>query len=449
MITARAAALKVLTGFEEYLRGNNQGFDLRQTGDRLLPTIFDRDKALFKTLVRGVLRWMRRLDAIISEFSRYGIVNIQSQALSILRIGLYELIYLSKIPDYASVDEAVNLVQGTKTKGFVNAVLREIVRNKDRIPLIPTVKNTQECIEFSLSYPKWLAQMLLERFGKEIALKAAQSLNEDEPLTIRVNRMKTSTEELARLLTSEETRPRQSEYCKDSLIIDGRLDFSKLDLYEKGYFYVQNASSQIVSHLLEPKDGDHILDACSAPGGKCTHISELTSGNTRIFALDNKARKLDLISENAKRLGLSNITTVMADASKPLPSEIPTSFDKILADLPCSALGTIRKNPEIKRTRSKSDIDRLSSAQLQILGNLKKYLKESGTLLYSVCTFSEEETNQLALKFLKSSPEFRIDPIREIPGTKISDFITKEGFLAIPPLINELESFFIARFKKT
>jgi len=450
-LTSRESALKALNHFESVLQGKSKGEEFISKLDHYISDLSSLDRKHYTMLVQGVLRWKNRIDSIIGEFSHHKLSKIDRTSLNALRIGILELTYLSKIPPYAAVNEAVNLAgsKNQKAKAFVNGVLRQIIREKERIPLIPKVKDTMDCIENSLSYPSWFAELLLDNFGKEQALKGAMSLNEEEPLTLRVNRLKTTKKELLDSLRSKADL-KESDWVETAICVpNGISNIVQLEEYKNGHFYIQNGSSQIVAKLLDSRKGDKILDVCSAPGGKSTHLAELTGDTARIYAMDLNEKKLGLIMENCARLGIKNIFTVKGDAVKPLPSNLPKEFDKIFVDPPCSALGTIRKNPEAKWLKNPSDIQRLKGLQSRILNNACKYLKTGGVLLYSVCTFTKEETFEAAEKFLLNNNNFSIDPIKQVEGIKIDQFITKEGFLFIPPFFRDLEPFFAARFYKT
>ena len=447
-LKARQAALEYLNLFEELLLGKKSISPGRLS--RIEGNVEPKDLALFKKITKGILRWKNRLDSIIREFSDRPARKIDATMLNCLRIGLYEMFYLTKIPSYACVNEAVELAssRGSKGKGFVNAILRESIRKKDRIPLVPGFRTTEECINLFFSYPEWLSSYMVDLFGKEKALAAAQSLNEEEPQGVRVNRLRTDGDWIKPVLGDDSKDFSPSEYVDGAFIYSGGSNLTSGKAFQDGLFYIQNPSSQIISTLLHPRTNEAILDACAGPGGKATHICELASDNLSLYAMDISEDKLRLIRENASRLGLKSIKTVRGDASKKLPDDIPQTFDRIVADLPCSALGTIRKEPEIKWLKTIKDIKRLASYQLGILNNLVSYLKPAGSILYSVCTFSREETFEVAKKFLEANPDFEVEPFESVPGTKISDFITNEGFLFIPPTIRELEAFFAAAFRK-
>ena len=449
-LKAREAVLKILDIFEDDQRNKHTSQGLKFKAENFLREIDPKDKPLFTMLYKGIFRWMGRIDSIIAEFSNYRLAHLHPTILNCLRIGLYEILFLSKIPNHASVNEAVNLVEskGVRSKALVNGILREVIRSKDRIDSIPKIKNTKERICHFQSYPYWLADIFLNQYGEEDALKIAESLNEEEPLTLRINQIKSDIEAVKKDLSKQTEDFSESKFCKNALVVDGRIKLPELESYQHGSFYIQNCSSQIASTILDPQCGETILDCCAGPGGKTTHILEMTKNRAALYSMDLSHGKLRVIADNAKILGVSNLKTILGDASKPLPKDLPDKFDRILVDPPCSALGTIRKNPEIKWLKTPSDPQRLAELQLAILKNVKDKLRKGGILLYSVCTFTKEETKQVAEKFLKACPDYKLDKITLKARSPFSKFITPEGYLSIPPLHRELEAFFIAKFKK-
>lgn len=448
-LTARQGSLQILNLFEKEKVKKHPQETLRSASDEVYARIAQKDRPLFTAIHKGIFRQKEKIDSVIAEFSKYKLQKLEPEVLNILRIGVFEIMFMTRIPEYASVNETVNLASGkdSKAKPFINAVLREILRQRGRIPLIPHITNTLECLRYSLSYPEWLSKMFLKRFGKEKAVMYATSLNEEEPQEIRANILKTDADGLIAHLTKEGIKLKRSKYYENSVITEDKRNIFDTEPFKKGLFYIQNISSQIVTAVLDPKEGESILDACAGPGGKTTHIAEKTSNLANIYAMDVSRSKLDLIKENVHRLDANKIHYILGDASEKLPKNSPSEYDRILADAPCTALGAIRKNPEIKWLRKESDPARLSKLQLKILKNMKNYLKLNGAMVYSVCTFTEEETTDVVDKFLNENHDFSLEPITKEELPDLEDFI-ENGCLSIMPVNNELEPFFVARFKR-
>ncbi len=446
-LNARKAAMKILQRFEE-------GKELSNYTNNLISKLPQKEKAHFTALTKGIFRWKNRIDGIIDEFSPNGVGKINTVSLNCIRIALYEFLRLSNIPHYASINEAVNLAGSKKSKSFVNWILREMQRNRDRIPLMPAVKDTKDVIEKSLSFPEWLAQTFINSYGKEKALKYCESLNEEEPLTLRVNALKSSTSDVSNKLKELNIKSSPSKFISNALVIKEGLSAGNFELLKTGMCYVQNTSSQITAMLLQSDKEISILDCCAGPGGKATHLAQLYANRLNLHVSDISQDKINIIKNNFDTLGLSHPCYLVHDALKPYPKEFiaNNSMDTILADLPCSALGAIRKNPEIKWSKKQKDIKRLSQLQIKILCNVISYLKPGGTLLYSVCTFTEEETSIVASALTKKAKEMSVNPIDRDEtgniGSHLEKFITEEGYIQIMPVERELEPFFIARFKK-
>ena len=447
----KQSALHILNAFERDSRSNRGYKTFYSEYRKLFDKTFPNQRGRLADLLSGIFRNKGKLDAVAAEFSHFELERVSPLALNALRIGLYEMMFRHEIPHQMVVNNAVGLAAraGVKTKAFVNGTLREIARNRTKIPLIPNIKNTMDAITHSLSYPEWIARMLLNNFGKEKALKVAHGLNQNEPLTARLNTIKADMLLLESSLKNEGFDLKESSFFKGSMLIEGNGELTKTQAHGRGLFYIQNTSSQIVSPLLNVKPGETVLDACAGPGGKATHLCQIARNEIEMFACDISKDKLKLIEENSRRLGTNCLKTFLADAGKILPKTMPRQYDRILADAPCSALGTIRKNPDVKWTKSLKDVSRLSKMQIRILENLFKYLKKGGTLLYSVCTFTEEETKEVCKNALVKHKDIGIDPIKKEEVPFIPHYVTKEGYLFIEPLEPELESFFVCRFVKS
>lgn len=369
--------------------------------ERHLPSLDERDRGLCTELVYGVLRWQIRLDWIIDGFSKIKSGKLEHTVLNALRLGAYQLLFLSKIPPSAAINSSVDLIkrEGQKKAGFVNAVLRNIDRQRGSIKY-PSEKDAARHISVFYSHPEWLVKRWIERYGVEETGRICKADQQVPPVVLRVNTLLTTREKLINELGHEGYEAAPARYSPDGVVLVSRGRLNPDD----PRFYIQDEASQLVSLLLSPKPGERVLDACSAPGGKTTHLAQLMKNKGEIYALDRYQARLRTVRKTASRLGIDIIKTIAADAAEPLPFD--TQFDAILIDAPCSGLGVLRRSPDIKLHRKESDIAELSKLQKRILANVSGYLKPGGRLVYSTCTLEPEETDEVVSEFLRENPRF-------------------------------------------
>ena len=445
--TPRAICLDILNRVEEA--------DLHP--DRLLTDSFKRyryftslDRGFLTELTYGVIRWREKLDWIIRRFSKIPFERIELETLNILRLGLYQILFLSRTPSSAAVNESVELskrIRGKGGAGFVNAVLRSCIRQKDEI-LYPNIGEDPALhISVVQSHPLWLVQRWVKEMGVEETTNICIFNNQISPLMLRTNTLKISREDLIRKLEEKELKPLSAAFSEEGILLQDPPPTSGLPFMKEGLYIIQDEASQLVTSILDPKPGERILDACAAPGGKTTHMAQKMEDRGEIYALDLSKGKLDLIEEMCQRLGIKIVKTTKGDAVKSLPIPQGVKFDRILADVPCSGFGTLRKNPDLKWRRGEKDIKRLSGLQFSILSNLSTYVKEGGVLTYSTCTVFEEENEDVVEKFLEGHPEFKIDRIDEVLPEKWRPLIQNGYFKTFPPK-NEMDGFFVARLRK-
>lgn len=418
-MTARQLAVRVL--YEIDKNGAYTGIELKKqlSSSELSPV----DKAFATELVYGVVKNRTRIDYIISKYSKQKLKKISEWILNILRIGVYQLIFLDKVPQSAAVNESVKLAKRyghAASSGFVNGILRNISRNGD-----VDYPSGREYFEVYYSHPKWLVDMLFEQYG-DGAKTIIENNNAVPNTTIRVNTLKTTPQELTNSLEGKNiTVTKTAE--DNMLIISGYGDISNLEEYKNGLFTPQGISSYIAVKTLEPKENEVVLDLCSAPGGKTTAMAELSSDKAKIFAFDLYDHKKTLIENNCKRLGIKNVEVDVADATQ-IMADFVGKADKVLADVPCSGLGIIRKKPDIKWNKDTTDFDEIIKIQKQILNNASKYLKIGGTLVYSTCTLNKAENEDVVNDFVTNNG-FRIDymetflPDREYDGFYVCKMI--------------------------
>ncbi len=426
--------------------------------DRLLTDSFKRyrhltslDRSFLTELTYGVIRWEGKLDWVIQQFSKMPFEKIELETLNVLRLGLYQLLFLSRTPSSAAVNESVELakrIRGKGGAGFVNAILRSAIRQKDEIHYPDISKNPALHISVVQSHPIWLVQRWIKEMGIEETLKICLFNNQISPLTLRTNTLKMNRKDLFEKLGQKELKPFPTTYSEEGIVLKDPPPTSELPFFKEGLYIIQDESSQLVAFLMDPKPGEQILDACAAPGGKTTHMAQMMGNQGKIYALDISGEKFVLIEEMSRRLGIKIVETIKGNAAKQLSIPQGLKFDRILADVPCSGFGTLRRNPDLKWRREEGDIKRLSELQLSILTNLAFYVKEGGILVYSTCTVFHEENEDVVEKFLGEHPEFQLDRLDKFLPGKFHILIQKGYFKTFPPR-NEMDGFFAARLIKT
>lgn len=385
----RYIALKILLGVFE--NGKYSNLEINKYLSELKN---ENEKALVTFLVYGVIQNRIRIDFIIKTYTANK--KIDTDILNILRLGVYQTVFTDKIPDYAIVNESLKLVQKCKknsAKGFVNAVLRGIIRNDKEIKY-----PEKDFLSIYYSCPKDICDMLITDFGK-YGEKMITHINDTPPFTARINTLKISDEEFKNI-SGENVKNGVVHFSK------GR-NVAKDDLYLKGYYYPQDIHSMLPSVWLNPQPGETVFDMCAAPGGKTTHIAQLMQNCGTVYAFDIYAKKIELIKQTAERLGIDIIKPIKADATE-FNAELAEKADKVLADVPCSGFGILRRKPEIKYMHNTQDSEKLSILQYKILENSAKYLKKGGTLVYSTCTVSKIENEYNVEKFIRNHKNFSL-----------------------------------------
>lgn len=356
------------------------------------------DRALFTNLVYGVTDKKLTLDYYINSFSKIKLKKISKYIILILRMGIYQIIFMDKIPESAAVNESVKLAKRYghgASAGFVNGVLRSILRRDIEYP-----KKQDEFLSVKYSFPLWLCRHWISEFGFEFTKNMMQAFEKNKKITLRANTLKITAEELFKALKREGIN---SKICNGSVIADG-FDIEKSALYQNGYFTPQDTAAMQASLILNPQSGENVIDMCAAPGGKTTHIGELMKNNGTIIAFDKFEHKIELIRKNAKRLGIDIIKAEVRDSSEFCP-EFKNTADRVLCDVPCSGLGIIGRKPEIKWKREESSD--LNLIQSKILENGAKYLKPGGVIIYSTCTVEQSENNEITESFLNKNKDFK------------------------------------------
>ncbi len=383
-------------------------------------------------LVYGVVTWKLSLEYIIQKYSKIKIKKMSDWVKNILYLGGYQIIFLDKVPKSAAVNECVNLCKkyNFKSVGLVNAILRKI--DKNDYEEIDHITNIITRISLKYSMPEWIVRKFYEEYGEEQTVNICQNLNLRPNIAVRVNRMKNKIE------------IGEKGILDDFRIITGTKNITKTKEYIEGYITIQDEAAGLSSFILDPKEGENVLDACSAPGGKTTYLAEIMNNKGCIIAWDIYEERLKQVNQNAKRLGIDIIQTEVNDATK-LKEEYINKFDKILLDVPCLGLGVIRRKPDIKWNRQESNIEEISNIQFNILKICSKYLKDDGVLVYSTCSMLKEENEKIIEKFINEEDFETINVDQKIP----SEFskITTNNMVQFLPSKNH-DGFFITKLKR-
>ena len=406
------------------------------------------DRGLYAELVFGVLRRQGTLDHILQQLLEKPMIELDPLALVILRLGLYQLTCLDRIPESAAVNESVNLAKliTPGTSGLINAVLRNYLRRRDTITFPDINTNPAAAIATSHSQPEWLVEQWIEQLGVNEAQQLAEASSQQPPLTLRVNTLRSTRDQLLRDFEAEGVEATPCRFSPDGITILGRHTITTLPGFDAGLFAVQDEASQLAGLLLGAKPEERVWDACCAPGGKCCHIAQQMEDRGELIATDISRSKLTLVQDNVRRLGIGSVSTAVADLHR--PDTFPDGcFDRILLDAPCSGLGVIRRNPEAKWRLFSGDITRLAAVQKTLLKNAAVKLKPGGTLLYSTCSTSEAENEMVVEDFLLHHPDFVLENLNDLfPAW--SDLIAFYGMFRVWPHRHGMDGFFAARIKR-
>lgn len=401
------------------------------------------DKALVTEIVYGTIKHKISIDKTIQLYLKKDLNSVEKHILNILRISFYQLIYLDKIPEYAVVNEAVDLSK--KDLPALSKLVNGVLRNHLRKGLAYNPSNKIDELCYKYSFEPWMVKLFIKQYGDKTAKYILEGLNESPNITVRVNTLKTDFDSAFNKLRDHSYEVEEGEISPDAIrIIKGR-SIELNPLFKEGLITVQDESAMLVAPLLEPKSSDKILDLCAAPGGKITHIAEIVNGEGDLSAFDIHEHKLKLIKQNAERLGISNIKLAKMDASI-LNNDLINSAHKIIIDVPCSGLGIIRKKPEIKWNKNFHEFKPLMDIQKAIISNAIQYLKDDGTLIYSTCTLNKDENEENIKWLLKEFPQMQLEKINIGKADNIINH--REGYVTILP--NKfMDGFFIAKLIKT
>ncbi|WP_338753947.1 16S rRNA (cytosine(967)-C(5))-methyltransferase RsmB [Bacillus sp. FJAT-52991] len=402
-----------------------------------------RDAALLTEITYGTIQRKMTLDFYLAPFLKK---KIEPWVRQLLRMSIYQMVYLDKVPERAVIHEAVEIAKARGHKGIsglVNGVLRSLQR--EGLQDVNQIKDEAERISIATSHPLWLVQRWIDQFGAKKTQEMCE-LNLIAPMqTIRVNRTKADRDEVLHQLQEEGFQVELSPFIPEAIrILKGNI--ARSEVFEKGLATIQDESSMIVAYALDIERDQFILDSCAAPGGKTTHIAEKLQQTGNVTALDLHEHKIKLIKENTERLGLENVEAKALDSRKAGEMFQKESFDRILVDAPCSGLGVLRRKPDIKYAKKEEDLLALQHVQLAILKAVTPLLKQGGVLVYSTCTVDREENEGTVVKFLASNPEFEPAALDHLPPQ--IQALTADHMLQVFPQDFGGDGFFISKFRK-
>ena len=444
MDRARTKALEVLIRWEKRGSPMDPLFDEMAMGD---PLLTDLDKAFAREVVYGVLRWRGRLDWIISAYSHIKPHRMERAVITILRMGAYQILFMDRVPSPAAVDESVKLAKDIKKNNaapFINGILRGIAEKRKEISYPNLQTDPVDHIATLYSHPHWMVRRWVDQWGTEESIALCQANNQIPPLTVRVNTLKGSREEVMDQLRAEKIEAIPTLFSPIGLVIPDPPPLTSWGLLQEGWLQVQDEAAQFVSLLLAPQPGERVLDLCAAPGGKTTHLAQLMEDQGEIVAIDVSQAKLELLQENCRRLGITIVQTQTHDATTPLPFP-RASFDRILADIPCTGLGTLRRNPDGKWRLKEADIPRLQQIQGKILTQSATMVKKEGVLAYSTCTMTPEENEGIIEAFLSEQEEFHLEDVLALLPPGCEGLVDSRGYLRTLPHQHGTDGFFAAR----
>lgn len=367
----------------------------------------DADRGFVTEVIYGVIKNKLALDHIIMQFSSVKLKKMTPWVKNILRMGIYQMYYMDKIPHSAACNESVKLSKKyahAASGRFINGVLRNVSRNIDSITF-PEKENSAHYLSVKYSYPLWMAEMLLKQYGLEKCENFMAESNCSHKVNLRVNSLKTTPLKLIEMLKAEGVIAAPSSISKNCVAVSGKININSLKSYKDGYFSLQNISSYKAIEVLSPKENEFIMDICAAPGGKSCAAAEMMKNKGEILSFDIHEHKTALIENSAKRLGIHIIKSSVHDGCE-FMSQYKNKADKVILDAPCSGLGVIHKKPDIKWSRHEGDINELAEIQAELLNTSSRYLKIGGIILYSTCTILKQENQDITSEFLKSHTNF-------------------------------------------
>jgi len=406
------------------------------------------DGRLLTHLVYGVLRFQGHLDWILAKLYRGDFEKMDEGIKNVLRVGLYQLKFSDRLPAFAVVNEAVKIAKiiHPEKNALVNAILRNYLRRGQKIPFPSLKNNPAEHIAAFHSHALWLVKKWIKIFGLKETMSLCSANNEIPPLTVRVNTLKISRDEFAQKLTDAGVTSTPTKYSPDGIILtDSAGAIQNTNFFSEGFLRIQDEAAQLISYLISPNSADSILDACAGAGGKATHLAAILKNKGRIVAVDRNPEKIAELKKDATRLGINIIETQTLDLSAGLPDSLKEKFDHVLVDAPCSGLGTLRRNPEIKWRTTEKDLRNFAAAQKVILQNASLAVKKGGRLIYCTCSLLPQENENIIDDFLARNKNFSLC---QTPASINPRLLDSRGFYRTCPHRHNMDGFFGAILKR-
>lgn len=451
----RQAALEILYRVEQEGAYANIALNKKLNDSRM----DKKDRGLTTELTYGTLRQQINLDWVLSKFISRSLSSLTPWIRNILRMSLYQIMNMDKIPDSAAVNEGVNLAKKFGHKGtvsFVNGVLRNILRNIENLEYPSMDKGPAEHISIKYSHPLWMVKSWIKDYGIEDTIRICQANNQVPANTIRVNTIRTSKGKLLEQLINQGIDCKEGKWAEEALEISNFSSIQGIEGFAEGLFQVQDESSMLIAHIVNPQENFKVLDTCGAPGGKTTHLAQLMKNTGEIFCVDIHEHKLDLVHGSCRRLGITNVKLIQKDARE-LHEEFEGQMDCVLVDAPCSGLGILRRKPDIRWRKEEVKIKELQKLQKEIITSAAKCVKPGGVLVYSTCTITHEENQQVIIDFLQDNRGFITEDLSQyLPKgllMKLENDVErnaeiKKGWLQLLPHLHGSDGFFMARIRR-
>lgn len=412
-------------------------------------TIDPRDRGLLNNLVHGVIRWRGYLDWLISEFSARPDRKIKNQARQALRIGLYQLIFMDRIPPSAAINETIEALKKARQPAWLTGFVNGLLRNAARRPELPRPEQADTDIPEAarLSHPEWLIKRWQKRYGDKIAEQICRANNTLPILGVRVNTSVITANDFLKKLQAAEIAGQPGFFCPEAVLLpDFQGPVTDIPGYAEGFFQVQDEAAQLISYLLGPfEPGGSYLDGCAGLGGKTSHLAQMLPEKGRLFAVEPNTLRFARLTENLERLQLTSRVDLVQGKLENLRNQ---TFDGVLIDAPCSGLGVIRRHADIRWNRSAEDLGRYQERQLAILATAAELVKPDGILVYATCSMEPEEDDAVIKNFLTGHPDFSISNCKKYLPPPADGLVDEHGFLRTIPGRDNLDGFFAARFKK-
>ena len=414
--------------------------------DNILP---DSDRRLITELVYGCTRRQKTLEAVLQNFLQKPIAKLPPDLLIILQIGVYQLCFLDRIKPSAIVHTTVELVKENHLKGlsgFTNGVMRSILRAKEKEDILANITDPASFY----SYPEWLIELWQKEFGQAAIADICNWFNKTPHLDLRVNLLHATRDQVLAAFAEAEIEAAPIPNLPDGIRVgQGAGDVSKLPKFKEGWWSVQDASAQLVTYLLDPQPNEIIIDACAAPGGKTTHISDRLKNTGKVYALDRLASRLKKVDQNTARMGITNVQTIEIDAREfaGLPEGSTNSkCDRVLLDVPCSGLGTLHRHADARWRQTPDEPYKLAKTQAEILDKAIEWVKPEGVIVYSTCTLHPAENEEVITRFLENHPDWQIVPPNA--DNPAAHFVSDRGWIKVLPHQHDMDGFFMVKLQK-